>query len=324
MINVSELESSVKKGLKAAYFIKGDDLYLVDYAKSVLKSLVTDGADEEFAVEVFEDFSEPDEILAVLDTPSFFSELKLVLVKEASKANDKLIERLGAYLADPNPSSVLAVVVSDDSFKSLYKAGEQVVCNHPDAPEASRFVVSEVQKNGFEITPPAVRLLVEYTARDLARANSELWKLYAFSENKKITDADVKALVAPDTEFQIYELTNALSRGDNKKVLAVYNALLARGEKGATLLSLLENQYRRVFHTALNQGKRDEEIAAYFGVKPYSVKVARDVAARYTQQSLKKIVDMLTELEYSFKSGKMTDTEAVDYAVSYLIKKEKN
>lgn len=134
----------------------------------------------------------------------------------------------------------------------------------------------------------------------------------------------MKALVAPDTEFQIYELTNALSRGDNKKVLAVYNALLARGEKGATLLSLLENQYRRVFHTALNQGKRDEEIAAYFGVKPYSVKVARDVAARYTQQSLKKIVDMLTELEYSFKSGKMTDTEAVDYAVSYLIKKEKN
>ena len=107
-------------------------------------------------------------------------------------------------------------------------------------------------------------------------------------------------------------------------MLAVYNALLARGEKGATLLSLLENQYRRVFHTALNQGKRDEEIAAYFGVKPYSVKVARDVAARYTQQSLKKIVDMLTELEYSFKSGKMTDTEAVDYAVSYLIKKEKN
>ena len=81
MINVSELESSVKKGLKAAYFIKGDDLYLVDYSKSVLKSLVTDGADEEFAVEVFEDFSEPDEILAVLDTPSFFSELKLVLVK---------------------------------------------------------------------------------------------------------------------------------------------------------------------------------------------------------------------------------------------------
>ena len=319
MINVSELESSVKKGLKAAYFIKGDDLYLVDYSKSVLKSLVTDGADEEFAVEVFEDFSEPDEILAVLDTPSFFSELK-----EASKANDKLIERLGAYLSNPNPSSVLAVVVSDDSFKSLYKAGEQVVCNHPDAPEASRFVVSEALKNGFEITPPAVRLLVEYTARDLARANSELQKLYAFSENKNITDADVKALVAPDTEFQIYELTNALSRGDNKKVLAVYNALLARGEKGATLLSLLENQYRRVFHTALNQGKRDEEIAAYFGVKPYSVKVARDVAARYTQQSLKKIVDMLTELEYSFKSGKMTDTEAVDYAVSYLIKKEKN
>ena len=316
MINVSELESSVKKGLKAAYFIKGDDLYLVDYSKSVLKSLVTDGADEEFAVEVFEDFSEPDEILAVLDTPSFFSELKLVLVKEASKANDKLIERLGAYLSNPNPSSVLAVVVSDDSFKSLYKAGEQVVCNHPDAPEASRFVVSEAL--------PAVRLLVEYTARDLARANSELQKLYAFSENKKITDADVKALVAPDTEFQIYELTNALSRGDNKKVLAVYNALLARGEKGATLLSLLENQYRRVFHTALNQGKRDEEIAAYFGVKPYSVKVARDVAARYTQQSLKKIVDMLTELDYSFKSGKMTDTEAVDYAVSYLIKKEKN
>lgn len=185
MINVSELESSVKKGLKAAYFIKGDDLYLVDYSKSVLKSLVTDGADEEFAVEVFEDFSEPDEILAVLDTPSFFSELKLVLVKEASKANDKLIERLGAYLSNPNPSSVLAVVVSDDSFKSLYKAGEQVVCNHPDAPEASRFVVSEALKNGFEITPPAVRLLVEYTARDLARANSELQKLYAFSENKK-------------------------------------------------------------------------------------------------------------------------------------------
>lgn len=59
MINVSELESSVKKGLKAAYFIKGDDLYLVDYSKSVLKSLVTDGADEEFAVEVFEDFRNP-------------------------------------------------------------------------------------------------------------------------------------------------------------------------------------------------------------------------------------------------------------------------
>ena len=85
MINVSELESSVKKGLKAAYFIKGDDLYLVDYSKSVLKSLVTDGADEEFAVEVFEDFSEPDEILAVLDTPSFFSEYFNIIYYNAVK-----------------------------------------------------------------------------------------------------------------------------------------------------------------------------------------------------------------------------------------------
>lgn len=168
--------------------------------------------------------------MAVLDTPSFFSELKLVLVKEASKANDKLIERLGAYLSNPNPSSVLAVVVSDDSFKSLYKAGEQVVCNHPDAPEASRFVVSEALKNGFEITPPAVRLLVEYTARDLARANSELQNCTLFGK-QKITDADVKALVAPDTEFQIYELTNALSRGDNKKCLPFTTRFLQEAKR---------------------------------------------------------------------------------------------
>lgn len=321
MINATELKENVKKGLKAAYFFKGDDLYLLDFAVDTVKQ-ATVGADNEMAIEAFEDFSRPDEILSVLNMPSFFSEYKLVLVKQAEKVSESLKILLEGYLKNPCPTAVLAVIAEDDSFKSLYKYGEFVNCNRLDAPDVARFAVAEAARNGRKLSPSAARLLAEYSARDLSRVRLELKKLYDFVDGQDISDADVAALVSPDVEFQVYELTNALSRGDNKRVLAVYNALIARGEKGATLLSLIANQYRRVFHTALNADKRDDEIAAYFGVKPYSVKVAREVASKYTQSALKKIVDMLTDLEYSFKSGKMTDFEAIDYAIAYLIKKE--
>lgn len=299
-----------------AYFITGDDLYLTDRA---FRYFVAAGGDDFFNVDIFANAENAEEIVAALNTPALLSDKKTVIVKGFKKFTDGDKSVLEKYLKNPADFAVLAVY-DDGALKSLHKYGTAVECGHLAERDALPVAEEIAKAEGADIAPDALAQLVKFAAADLMRVQMELRKLKDFADGAKITREDVENLVAPEIEFQVFELSRALGDGKNGAALSILSALLERGEKPSRLLAMLASQYRRYLQAALsNLG--DAELAKILKVKPYAVTASRAVARNYSQMSLKGATDRLQQLEFDFKSGRTTEDDALKQAVAFLLKK---
>lgn len=314
-----ELKNSLTAKISPIYFFKGEDFYLKSLALKAVTDLV-DSDFKDFNLSVFDNLSDVKAVVLALETMPVMAELKVVVVKSC-KGDETSIKALTEYAKQPQTGATLALVVEDDSLKQLYQYGEMVDCNKATAVEVYKLITDDCAAHGFEIASDAVRKLAELTGFDMGRISSELKKLYAFCDGEKLTLAAVVNLVAPDLDFQIFEITNAIVEGRNGDIIGILDSLLKRGERPSVLLGVITNQYRKMLHASLSD-LNDADLAKCFGMKnSYGIMVARRLAKSYSQMTLKTIVDKLVELEYGFKVGKFSEDDALKFAVAYLLKK---
>lgn len=329
MINVSDLKKRLSVEILPVYFLKGQDAYVKELAIGVLKGLL----DKDFAdmnLTVFEDSSDMSAVVQTLNTVPVFDERRLVVVKSSEGLDDAGRAKLESYLNNPSGFSVLAfsddAIARDDFSKKaspvfkLYGKGEVVDVSGADEMQYPRIVENEVGKRNCTIENAAIHLLSTYTARDMTRTMNEVNKLCAFKDGGKITKDDVENLVAADTEYKTYALADALSLGDNDKALDVLKTLLSDGESPSSILASMTAQYRRMFEARISSLSQDD-LAKALSVRPGSISIAKNVAARYTPMELKKYVDTLHNLEYAFKSGEKEEAQALYEAFAVLLKK---
>ncbi|MEG2274455.1 MAG: hypothetical protein RSC44_03895, partial [Clostridia bacterium] len=131
-------------------------------------------------------------------------------------------------------------------------------------------------------------------------------------------------LMTVDSEIKIFELTNALQKGNTQKVLEIYKTLIARGEKPILLFSVIVKAYRTYFEIAIS-GAGDDALCKTLGISYSALGVNKKIVdtAKKTQRGyiikLKNTIDYLYNLEYNFKSGEITPDNALELAISWLI-----
>ncbi len=329
---VTDLKKRLSIELLPVYFLKGRDAYLVEWAIKTFSALVDEGfADFNYAV--YPDAENVKDIIASLNTVPVFTDRRVVLVKSGAKLDEGDKSRLEAYLKNPADFSILVIVddtVSDEDaaktaspFMSLYKYGDVVDCSKVDDAQFSNWIIAYVKRKGGSISNPAVSLLGNFTSRNMSRAITEADKLCAYAEGKEIGVDTVTELVAPDNEYKIYALTDALADGNNDSALKILQTLLDRGETPDGLLSLMEGQYRRILSVKISP-LESADLAKATGRALWQITSARRLAARFTAVALKDSVDTLVDLEFRFKSGAMDASQALHEAFAYLLKKVKN
>lgn len=307
-----ELKENVLKG--KCYYIEGDDAYWGDHALRFFISLVPE-ENRIFNLKILNGIRSVDEITDAAETSPFFPGEQVVLIKDQ-----------GYKIKEDEKSVLNALIKNTEAFLIFYKCAFLTPQNKKEmtSVEASRadFTVINAYIDGAygknSIDGSARHLLMEYTGGDTARIQTEMQKLIAYTGGKTVREADVKELVENTVENQIYEFTGALA--ERNKTLAM-NILVRFEESGAApayLLAALSSQYRRMLHAALSK-KSDAETAAFLGVKEYAVKKARESAAKYTVVKLKNCLDALTDAEYSFKSGAMSEETAFGRAMAKLL-----
>jgi DNA polymerase-3 subunit delta len=292
--------------------LRGGDAYLKDKVSAQISSLIEE---RDINIDVFND-----DVFGALDTlsvPPLIGEFRLVILKSREvKLSDKEKDALLRYVRDPVYGSILLIDDTADTFKFLSKDACIVECNSSDDYYILGWIRLEL--NGYEIGAGSAELLLKLGGKDMQRISGELSKLRAYAaRTKKITVDIINDLVPKDADIQVFELTNHLSRKEYESAISVYNALTLRGADSMHLMSLLVNQYRRMLYAAISPLSLDG-LAEVLRIKEYAVTMAKKSAANYTKAGLRKIVDMLTTLEYEFKSGAMSDKAALDCAVAYL------
>lgn len=302
--------------LKNVYRLTGDDVLMIEKALHIIQDACNISFPE-LNVAVFDDenFNAQEIVLSCEQMP-FVSDKRLVLVKNILKIKDSEIKILEQYALNPVLSTVLVFVevVGNNVFSKL--TAEKVLCKKLSSEELQKFVKEEFEKENKKISLSAVNLLVDFCGNDLLRIKNELTKLLNYKN--EIDDDDIKKLVKKSDDFSIFEISTALTYGQGDKAIKLMNKMLETMEF-PVILGLISSHFRRMLYAVLSDATPDE-IANNLGVKGFAISKARTLAKNLKPMQILKINNIILDVDYDIKMGKM----AVDNAMFYLVFKITN
>lgn len=309
------LKNRLKTDIKPCYLVEGDDYFLYEKALSMIKR-ETKLELEDFNFLVFDD--ENFSMKAVLDSCEVMpmgSEIKVVVIKNAVKVSDSDIKHLENYLANPVPSTVLVILDFYDKFVSIRNKTEFVDAKRMDRPLATSIIVSELKKRNKQISGEAVETLLDYCNGFLSRAMNELDKLCFYDTSSLlITKQIVEKLVHKESDYIVFELTEALGKRESEKALL----LLSQMAKEQGVLALITNHFRRLFFISISDVD-NLKLASLLGVKEYAIKKQKEQLKNFSKMQLKKIYALLEEIDYKIKCGDMLAENALYYLVFSIL-----
>lgn len=293
------------------YLVYGEDAGVRYFARRLFEKRIS--SFPELNVNNFEGKDDATSIVDVCQGFPFMSDYRLVYVRDFA-SNAKQIED---YLKNPCPTTILVFESESvgNNLKKIMQTATVVDCSRLDEKFLSAYVASQVKKAGCQITVTATNLLIEYCNRYICKIDGEIAKLT--SEVDLINDQIIREKVSPELEFAVYALSEVITARDKEKTLAYLDKLLLDGNSPVVILSMLYNHFRKLFYVGIN--KTSDTLSSDLNVKEYTLKFAFAQSAKFSPVSLKKMCDVIGESDYSFKSGKMTDKNALYSCVLRLL-----
>ena len=232
------LKKRLQKKIEPCYLVQGEDILLYDEALKLIKN-ACNLSFEEFNFQKFDDdtFS-ADLVLDALETLPFASEKKVVLLKNITKFSEDFKKKLVAYLKSPLSSTCL--VIFDFANKFDFLISEKISAKRLDEESLKNIVEEELSKSHKAIKKEALSLLLSYCCDYYSLIKNELEKL-TNAPNDVITEKDIENMVTKETEYSVFELTEALSKKDANRAVE----LLSLMDKDTKTFNLILNHFRR-------------------------------------------------------------------------------
>lgn len=319
-----ELKNSLKERVYKNYLLYGVDEFLLTSAYNLIYKYSAIEFEDLNVIKFTEGIIDCDEVVRACDTMPVFSDRKLVYMdlRMAKKTEIKNINSLSAYLSSPNTQTVLIVNIGDneEAFALDKKLFVEVDCNRLDYKIVALKIKATIAKKGKEISDSATKLLFDYSLGDMAKALLECDKLCGYvGDRKEIVDADIKELVTPSLEYQIYELTEALSKKNSTKVYTILDDMKAKKDEYRTLPALIYSHFRRLFMVALNKNMSNLELSKLLGVKEYAIKKTSEQVRLFSVSKLKKINELCIKIDGDLKQSNISIDNAINLIVLQIL-----
>jgi DNA polymerase-3 subunit delta len=291
--------------LKPVYLLTGGDRPKIDRALARLRTRFPADAIEHLHA----DEAAAADVVSACNSLGLFGEGgKLVVVSGVDRWKQADVKELTAYVADPTPGTVLALVAeglkADSPLgKAIGKAGEVLAWD-----VTKRRVPAWVAEQFARLNVPADRgaceALVDLVGEDLAELEAEIEKLATWSGGEPVGSREVELLAVHTRELPTWGLSDAWGARDVGAVLNAYEADVHRTEPflvGARLASHVA-LVRRAQRLA-GEGKAARDVAKELGIHEFRVRKALGHAERYAPDELDAAVVRLAELDASLKGA---------------------
>ena len=254
-------------------------------------------------------------IIDELTTISLFDNPKFIVINSSEniiKANDKaFVELLTAMNSQENDNVLVFIFLNgfdqkNERLSRIKRYSSFIEINLKNMPldEYARNVFS---KDGYQIDEHTISLLVLYTASLASLKQSiNILECYKYQE-KMITDDDVKKLVVPPLEDNVYNLIDSVIQKDKARIFSILADFKKENIQYSFLVSLLINKFQEMYNVNIlaKSGIIQADIQDLFNVSSgkayYMLKNAKAVDI----YEIKKNLSMLNDLDYQIKTGKV-------------------
>lgn len=218
------------------YYLMGEESYYIDRLATFISETLLKPEERDFnLITLFgPDVDTHSVVQAALAFP-MGADRQVIVVKEAQALKD--IDLLDAYLKQPQPSTVLIFCHKNgtiDKRKGVVKQIEKVGVLYESSKlrdyQLPAWIRDYLRRKKIGIEPQAEAMMAEFVGPDLNRMASELDKLVislpaaqGAATGRIVTAALVASHIGVSKEFNVFELTDALSRKDVLKVRQITN-----------------------------------------------------------------------------------------------------
>jgi DNA polymerase-3 subunit delta len=257
--------------------LHGPEPFLLDDAVArVTRALFPGQAELSLSREILDSRAAgPEAIVQAALTLPWLGARRLVVARGVESLPAKAAEPLAAYVKAPNPSTALVLVADAllDGAHWLLRALPPAAVVPAPAPAGralAGWLRAHAQASGYELREDAAGLLVELSGDDLTRLVGEVEKaaLAGGPENRRVTVAEIRAVVGEHRLRHVFDLTRALSARDAAAALA--SRVLLNAGRAARGAGMLTREARATWRAAdaLRAGRAPEEIARACGGRP--------------------------------------------------------
>jgi len=179
----------------------------------------------------------------------------------------------------------------------------------------NNWIRDEVGKYRGKIDNAGVNLLAEYVGNDLWRMSQEIKKLICYDGN--IFPDNIRSLVRPKIETDIFSTIEAIARKDKQKALGLLRGHIEKGESPLYILSMINFQFRNllVIKDLANRGTPHYQISKKSGLHPFVIKKAGYLIDSFSFDEIKKIYGKIYQIDGEIKSGRVEPLIALDLLV---------
>ncbi len=293
------LRSLKKNDPDPVYLLSGDEDVLKDEAvRALVQTAVGGESDRDFNLDVrYASDLTSDAFHALVNTLPMLAERRAIVVRgmeQLGKRKTKLRDEVLRYLAAPNPTTVLVLVVAagEEPDAELVRASTAVVLEPLSVERVPRWIQHYASTLGITLAPDAADLLLGAVGTDLSTLARELEKLATLGGGRPVTAEDVSSLVGVRRGETVYDLVHAaLERRVARAAQLVEPVLEQAGMSGVKILSLLGTH---LVGTAVARVERDRGTARLEDAvlrqiqtaRPYGLRNWREEAARWAKWSL--------------------------------------
>ena len=318
-----ELAKEIKSGrFRPVYVLFGKDRYRMEQCLDLIANKMFTDDERDMGTMKFDTSEQAlQEIVYEADSPSFFLERKLIVVKDSQLlcANtkdakiDHKVDSLLQYLEHPLESSVIVFIVNAeklDERKKLVKILKDRRCvinfTELDEPQLIQWLIRRASEQNRHMDREAAELLIQRVGQSMQQLSLELDKACLhIGENGQLTADTIAKLTTATVEEDVFGLVDAIVNIQLDKARAIYSQLLVRKEEPIKIVALIARQLRMMLQIKelSSQHYSPQQIAGHIGAHPYAVKLAAEKAARFQTKQLAELLNSIADLDYSMKTG---------------------
>src|SRR5262245_48531751 len=243
-LTADSLSGHLTRQLKPAYLVSGDEPLLAAEATDAIRRKARESGFTERRIFFVERGFDWNELRAETQALSLFAERRVLDVRMPSGKPGEGAELLRDLVQKPVPDQLLLVscgkfeyqALQSEWIKAFEQSGVWVQVWPVDVSRLPDWVSARMRSRGLIAEPAAAELLAERAEGNLLAAQQEIDKLALLVKPGPVDAASLSQVVADSARFDVFQLGDAMLRGDARRALRILDGLRGEGVEPTLVL----------------------------------------------------------------------------------------
>ena len=310
-----ELKNDIAQGAHGIYLLEGSDAYFRLKGEDMIKSAFMQMPELNFTSLEGEALKGNGltALISAVESLPFMSEKRVVKVTEFHPS-DTDYEKYLKNTFENFPAETILLIVNSEGKRGVDLKRKACItyvdCNPADEETVVKWAYITLRNAKISASVEVCTLIARYCQCNMSRVALEVEKLIDFKKEGELTREEVDELVYKDTDYRIYEMTNAVSRRDYDTFTAIELDLCRKVGDETSVLSGLFSYFKNLL-TIVSSDQSDRQLADMLKMKEYGVKKSREQARAIGEEKLKRLVSDIYFALSEIKCGNLTPNSAL-------------